>query len=142
MNPSRLFQHVTLAAASMLPITAAETESSFWSRETLIGDWGGVRKDLADQGFTIKLSTTGYHSGLLSGSGDESFEFGGRSDAFIDFNTGKLGLSDSGGFHVHVESRYGSTPRAVIFPMLGSRVCAPASTFNSRYLKSEKHRPL
>lgn len=139
MNSAYIFAPALLISGIA---AAAADQHTFWSRETLIGDWGGVRKDIADQSVSIKLSTTGYHSGLLSGSGDESFETGGRSDAFIDFNTGKLGLSGSGGFHVHVESRYGSTPRAVIFPMRGSRVCAPASAFNSRYLKSEKHRPL
>jgi hypothetical protein len=45
--------------------------------------------------------------------GDQSFDFGGRSDAFIHFNTGKLGLWDGGGFHFHLESRYGeATDRA------------------------------
>lgn len=77
--------------------------------DTLTGDWGGVRTTLAEHGMVTELSTTGYYAGLLSGSGDKDFEFGGRSDALIHLNTGKLGLWDGGGFHFHVESRYGDS---------------------------------
>ncbi len=82
-------------------------QDSFWTRDSLTGDWGGVRSSLAEKGIVTELSTTGYFSGLLSGGvGDQSFDFGGRSDAFLHLNTGKLGLWDGGGFHFHMESRY------------------------------------
>ncbi len=92
----------------------AQSPDSLWTRDSLTGDWRGVRTSLAEKGIVTELSTTGYFNGLLSGGvGDQSFDFGGRSDAFLHFNTGKLGLWDGGGFHFHLESRYGeATDRA------------------------------
>jgi len=97
------------------PAQAAAADDPFAS--TLTGDWGGPRRSLMDNGVTVDLSTTGYYAGLLEGTLDHDFEWGGRADAFLKFDTGKLGLWEDGGFHVHLESRFGdsayrTTPRS------------------------------
>lgn len=100
--------------ASTLPLTAAEDLAT---RDTLTGGWFGLAEPLAARGIGFDLSTTAYYAGLLSGTGDQDFEWGGRADAFLTVDTGKLGLWDGGGFHAHLESRFGdstdrSTPRS------------------------------
>lgn len=80
------------------------------SRDALTGDWGGTRESLAQHGLTTELSWTEYYQGLLDGDGNDDFEFGGRLDAMFHLNTTKLGLWDGGGFHAHVESRFGDAP--------------------------------
>ncbi len=100
-------KHILAIALCGLTTTAFAQRTA--EDDTRTGDWGGVRTTLAEHGMVTELSTTGYYAGLLSGSGDKDFEFGGRSDALIHLNTGKLGLWDGGGFHFHVESRYGDS---------------------------------
>lgn len=100
---------LTACSGTILSSASAPLEN-FWTRDTLGGDWGGSRTRLAEQGIVTELSTTGYYAGLLSGGAkDGDFEFGGRSDAFLHLNTEKLGLWSGGGFHFHVESRYGDS---------------------------------
>lgn len=100
-----------LSIASCLPLSSAEAlENTFWSRDTLTGDWSGVRDTLKDRGIAAEFSATGYYDGTFSGgTADGDFLSGGRADAFLHLNTGKLGLWDGGGFHVHAESRFGDS---------------------------------
>lgn len=93
-----------------IPGSDAAPPSSSRSAETLTGNWGGLRDRLADRGFTLDLSYTEYYDGLLKGDGHEDWEFGGRIDALAALDTGKLGLWEGGGFHVHAESRFGEAP--------------------------------
>lgn len=75
---------------------------------TLTGDWGWLRTDLAAKGISVDLSYTEYQTGLLDGGvTDDSFDFGGRTDTLIHADFGKLGLWEGGGFHTHLESRFG-----------------------------------
>ena len=81
---------------------------SIWTRDTISGDWSGYRDTLREQGIVTDFSATGYYDGTFSGgTSDDDFEFGGRADAFLHLNSGKLGLWDGGGFHVHAELRFG-----------------------------------
>lgn len=85
----------------------AEAEN-FWTRDTLTGDWGGFRTQLAENGLTTEVSLTGYYADLISGGGTRTNgDFGGRLDAFFHLDTGKLGLWEGGGVHVHLEDRFG-----------------------------------
>ncbi|MGI9240739.1 MAG: carbohydrate porin [Verrucomicrobiales bacterium] len=67
-----------------------------------------MRSDLAARGITADLSLTGYYAGLFQGGvADGGFDFGGRADAFLNFDFEKLGLWERGGFRTHLESRFG-----------------------------------
>ena len=78
--------------------TPAAPPETLFTRDTLTEDWFGIGGPLATRGIGFDLSTTGYYAGLLSGTGDEDFEWGGRADAFLKLDTGKLGLWNGGGF--------------------------------------------
>ena len=92
---------------------------TIWTRDTLTGDWGGLRSDLAELGIGIDLSMTSYYAGIFSGGVvDDAFDFGHRADAFVNFDFEKLGLWEGGGFRTHLESRFGeATSRS--FPRSG-----------------------
>jgi porin len=94
-----------LSVALMVFSSAAFAESVFSDR--LTGDWGGVRTTLADHGVTLDFDWTNYYQGLLEGEGSKQFEYGGRIDALLNFDTGKLGLWEGGLLRTHTEYRYG-----------------------------------
>lgn len=87
------------------------SDTSIWKRSQLTGDWGGVRSQLADSGVTFDLYFTQFLQGAAITSGSHEFNYGGRLDALIDFDTEKLGLWDGGSFNTHLELRYGSIPQ-------------------------------
>ena len=94
---------------TVTPVELVAEDSSIWTRDTLTGDWGGMRSTLKEHGISVDFSATGYYAGLFSGGvADNDFDFGGRADGFINFDFGKMGLWQGGGFHVHLESRFGS----------------------------------
>lgn len=96
------------ALACLLAASATARSESFWTRDTLTGNWGGLRTGLAERGVIVELSSTGYYAGLLSGGvADDEFDFGGRADLLIHTDFGRLGLWDGGGLHIHAESRFG-----------------------------------
>jgi porin len=95
-------------AVTLLPwVTQAEDGDPLWSRETLTGDWGGARTWLAERGVTVQLEFTEFYQGMISGSGNNDFKPVGRSDGFVNFDTGKLGLWSGGGLNTHLEYRSG-----------------------------------
>jgi porin len=79
-------------------------------RSQLTGDWGGARSLLQKKGVTFNLEWTQFYQGLGAGTGPKSFDYGGRLDAFLHLDTGKLGLWKGGGLHTHLEYRYGTLP--------------------------------
>jgi len=88
----------------------SSTETDWLTRSTLTGDWGGARSSLAERGVSFDLRHTSTYQGLASGTGPESYEYGGKADAFIDLDSAKLGLWDGGGFRSHFEYRHGPAP--------------------------------
>jgi len=74
-----------------------------------------LRPTLGDKGLSWDLSFTSVFAGVFEGDArDKDFDWGHRVDAFIRADTEKMGLWNGGGFHVHLESRFGdSTKRAV-----------------------------
>jgi len=89
---------------------AEEGGPGFLQRETLTGNWGGFRDQLVEKGVELDIEFTEYYQGMLSGSGSEDFEFGGRADALGDLDTEKLGLWCGGGLHTHLTYRFGDLP--------------------------------
>jgi porin len=88
----------------------APSDQSLGQRSQLTGDWGGARSFLQKKGVTFDLEWTQFYQGLGAGTGPKSFDYGGRLDAFLHFDTGKLGLWKGGGLHTHLEYRYGTLP--------------------------------
>jgi porin len=95
----RAFAAAFLCLAGLTPAAA----------QGLMGDWGGVRTDLASKGFALKADVTGYYQGGTI-DGTEAAASG-RFDVFSDLDFGKMGLVQGLGFHFHGEMRFGD-PRA------------------------------
>lgn len=82
----------------------------FRQRTQLMGDWGGLRTDLARQGFFFDLYTTSTYQqasgGLKTGSAFvQNIQFS------INVDTGRAGLWSGGMFHFTLQSRYGDPPQ-------------------------------
>jgi porin len=94
---------------SAAPADAAKSGGeSFWTRSHLTGDnW---RSKLRERGVSFELEFTQFYQGLGAGTGSKEFDYGGRLDALINLDTGKLGLWKGGGLHTHLEYRYGWLP--------------------------------
>lgn len=86
-------------------VSAQEAAVPFADRVT--GDWRGTRTNLADRGISFDLEWTNYYQGLVSGTGEHDFDYGGRLDAFVDFDTTKLGLWNGGVIRTRSEYYYG-----------------------------------
>ncbi|MCP4260029.1 MAG: carbohydrate porin [Planctomycetes bacterium] len=91
-------------------VVPEQTQGSLLTQETLTGDWGGLRDQLAEKGIKLDIEFTEYYQGMFSGTGYDDFDFGGRADALVNFDTKKLGLWDGGGFHTHLTYRFGGLP--------------------------------
>jgi porin len=89
---------------------SGEPPQSVWERPELTGDWGGLRSQLAEGGVTFDLDFTQYLQGAVISSGSREFNYGGRFDALINFDTERLGLWEGGSFNTHLELRYGDIP--------------------------------
>lgn len=77
------------------------------TRSYLTGDWWGARSSLADKGVSFDLRYTSTYQGLTSGTGDKGFQYGGKVDAFVNLDSGKMGLWEGGGLRSHLEYRHG-----------------------------------
>lgn len=96
------------AAVGLLSATPALAAGE----NTLTGNWDGARDSLAAAGVSLKADVTGYAMGALAGHDrGRPWDGAGRADAFLDFDTGKLGLWDGGGFKTHGEIRF-AAPRS------------------------------
>jgi len=101
------------AAASSVQAQAPNDDSpppSPWTRDTLGGDWGGVRSALGQQGIRFNFWATGFYQDMFKGTGNDDGGVGGRADRLINADTGKLGLWEGGGLHAHVTYRGGDLP--------------------------------
>lgn len=93
----KLFLAVTFAALAAAPAAA----------QGMLGDWGGLRTDLADVGVTAQAEITGFGNALLAGEGRKDIAPFGRFDLLVDLSTEKLGLWKGGQVRTHSTIRFG-----------------------------------
>jgi porin len=101
--------HAQPASTTVPPADTAPAPTLI-RREQLTGDWGGGRTTAAARGVTFQIELTGFVQDLLAGDGKDAAESGARFDALVNFDTGKLGLWQGGGFRTHLEARTGEIP--------------------------------
>ncbi|MFC5271185.1 carbohydrate porin [Adhaeribacter terreus] len=77
--------------------------------QRLSGDLGGLAPKMVAHGVILLLSSTHFYQGLLSGSGEHEFKYGGKGDAFLILDWEKLGLWKGFGMISHGEIRYGKS---------------------------------
>jgi porin len=114
------FGQSTAPSDFSLPIVATSAEfvqspprADFLTRSYVTGDWWGARSSLVDNGVNVDLRYTSTYQGLLMGTGDEDFNYGGKVDAFINLDSGKMGLWNGGGLRSHIEYRHGNAPSSL-----------------------------
>jgi porin len=96
----------TIDSTALSPIEAQKSES-LWTRAKFTGDWGGARSSLKKSGITIKSTLTNFYQGMVSGEGNNDFEFGSKWGLATIFNGEKLGLWKGFFAIAHVEYNMG-----------------------------------
>jgi porin len=89
--------------------TMAAPQPGWLERDTLTGDWGGVRPWLKDHGITLKPRLSQFYQGMPSGEGDHSFEYGGKADLLLNSDLSKLGSWNGLSLTVHAEYNFGES---------------------------------
>ncbi len=129
---------------------AQESTSNIWKQNTLTGDWGGGRIWLKEKGITIKPRVSLFEQGMVSGKGDESWAFGGKTGLQLLIDGEKLGLWKGLSIVSHVEYNFGKTANnragtllpqntALLFPGLdGSDAFDISSLFLSQKIGTNK----
>ena len=84
-----------------------DSADSIWTRSRLTGDWWGARSFLANYGVTLDLEYTSTFQGLMAGAEDSTAGYGGKVNAFLNLESGKMGLWNGTGLHTHIEYRHG-----------------------------------
>jgi len=87
-------------------------------RSKFTGDWRGWRTCLQDHGITFDVSTTQYYQGVTSGGLEQSFQYGGRNDYFLNLEGEKLGLWQGASVTLHGETRYGESVNSLAGTLL------------------------
>ncbi len=107
------------ALAFGAPTTVVE---NFGSNTQLTADWGGARSQAAEDGVFFEIYSTTLAQGVTSGGINEESAVTQSLDAYLNFDTGRLGLWPGGVFQTTFQSRFGSN----INPDAGS--IAPVNT--------------
>lgn len=75
----------------------------------MLGSVFGVRDSLGDNGITINVDNYEFYQGVASGGIQQSFQYSGRNDYFVNVNGEKAGLWKGLFIDLHGETRYGNT---------------------------------
>jgi porin len=78
-------------------------------RDTLTGDWGGLRTRLKEHGITLAPRLTQFYQGLAAGDGDRDFEYGSKADLMLNADLSKLGFWNGFSLTVHTEYNFGES---------------------------------
>ena len=78
-------------------------------RRYVTANWGGARDRLAAHGLVFVASLTQFYQGLVAGSGDDTFKYGGKAKLTAVVDASKLGLWKGFGVIVGGEYNFGRT---------------------------------
>ncbi|HXY54614.1 MAG TPA: carbohydrate porin [Nitrospirota bacterium] len=113
MKRSAVISTIILIFGVCTQVVAEEESVNYsgdlWSRSTLMGDWGGLRNDLAKKGVTLDLNLTQIVQGDIGGGKRTGWQYGGRGDLMLNVDTQKLGWWPGGSFMVEVEGNFGNS---------------------------------
>lgn len=80
-----------------------------WSRSFLTGDWGGIRKDLAQRGVQLELDMVQIFQGVADGGRNTTAKWGGSSEAVLKLDFDKLGLWPGAFLFARAEAAFQNT---------------------------------
>ncbi|MFO0919800.1 MAG: carbohydrate porin [Planctomycetaceae bacterium] len=82
------------------------------TRPKLLGDLFGARTALGAHGIALDVSSTQFYQGVASGGVNQTFEYFGRNDYYLNVNGEQAGLWKGLFVTLHGETRYGDTVNA------------------------------
>lgn len=97
-----------VSVAPELVIIDAYPDGDAWTRNTLTGNWGGKRQELADKGVFINMDLTQVVQGFTGGLGGAT-RYTGSTDLWLNFDTGRLGWWPGGLITLHTEALWGNS---------------------------------
>ena len=103
-------EHKKMSLVSVVPELVeidAYPDGDAWSRNTMTGNWGGKRQELADKGIFINLDITQVVQGFTGGLGGKT-RYTGSADLWLNFDTGRLGWWSGGLITLHTEGLWGN----------------------------------
>ena len=103
--PELLFLFRGSPLAFGAPTTVVE---DFGSNTQLTADWGGARFKLAEDGIFFDLYSTTLAQGVTSGGKNRNSAVTQSLDAYLTFDTGRLGMWPGGAFQTTFQSRFGN----------------------------------
>ena len=115
LNPTLIFGQLGSVQSGATKSSAIQVDTSgtagsegFFNQEYLTGNWWGARSFLEDRGVNFDLRYSSTYQGLLTGTGNSNFGYGGKVNALIALETDKMGLWKGGNFNFHLEYRHGA----------------------------------
>ncbi|MBX7148505.1 carbohydrate porin [bacterium] len=85
-------------------------KQTFFTQDTLTGNWGGLRDDLSDKGFDFEFIYTGDVFGNISGGIDKKAVYLGALDMTLSIDTEKLFKWKGGQFFFYGTALHGGSP--------------------------------
>jgi carbohydrate-selective porin OprB len=58
-------------------------DACLWHREHMLGDWSGIRPELAEHGIVVSASLTQFFQGVASGGLEQTFRYGDKFDLYL-----------------------------------------------------------
>ncbi|MDR8726010.1 hypothetical protein [Burkholderia pseudomultivorans] len=72
--------------------SSPDNSSSIWTRPRLLDYPGSPTESLKNHGITVEGSLTQFYQGVVAGSGQHGWEYGGKANVSVTFDGNKLGL--------------------------------------------------
>lgn len=85
---------------------ATESAPTFWTQDQMTGDWGGLRKKLEDDGFTVCSAWTGEVMGNPTGGAAQGITEDGLFCVALDFDLEKMSDSAVKDLTIHANAFY------------------------------------
>jgi porin len=117
------------AAPAAATPPARDGSAGLWQRETLTGDWGGLRSSLKDKGFQLGFVYIGEALGNPAGGVGHGAVYEGRLEAFADIDLEKAAGWAGATFHVNAYQIHG---RGLSANYLGNNLLTASSIEASR----------
>lgn len=87
-------------------------QDDIWARDKLLGNWGGARSCLAENGVTFDFRMSQYYQAITSGGVNTNGSYGGKLDYIMNIDGEKLGLWRGLFINVHAETQFGNSSLA------------------------------
>lgn len=98
---------LTSLIVGMIPFCAFAQEDNWLSRDSLLGDWGGMRPFLEERGLTYELIYTAELFRNITGGQKTGGKYRGDISLYLELDTETAGWWDDGTFFMHLQEEHG-----------------------------------